>query len=378
VIPADGQVLLVGSVARREDGWSVEDVFRRCADVLGTRAAMLPDGEIGPRQTWIVYLARGTYLPHPDIELRHPTPEQADDPTWVPRDYDDQFLFRVGDDVERLRFGALGYAEEARRSYEVFRGLRDAGAIPDGVRFMVALPLLESGTRRFFDRPRDFELVWDGYAEALGREVAEITASIPADDLAIQWDMVAETYAIEGGMMRFDSADLRRLPADPWDRYRLAIATCCADIPADVWVGLHICYGSLGQKAGASTDQAHVTRIDDLSTSVAMFNVAAQATGRSLDFVHMSVPLSSGFDERYYAPLADLELDGARLYLGLVHLHDGVDGAARRAELARRYAPEFGVATECGWGRRPPSQSIEDLLELERDVADALAEHAAT
>jgi hypothetical protein len=242
---------------------------------------------------------------------------------------------------------------------------------------MVALPLLESGTRRFFDRARDFELVWDAYAEALGREVAEITAAIPAEDLAIQWDMVAETFAIEGGMMRFDSAGLQRLPTDPWARYRLAIQTCCAGIPADVWVGLHICYGSLGQKSGASTDQAHVKRIDDLSTSVAMFNAAAQAAGRSLQFVHMSVPLSSGFDERYYAPLRDLELDGARLYLGLVHLHDGVEGAQRRAQLARRFAPQFGVATECGWGRRPPTQSIEAQLELERDVADALVEPAA-
>jgi methionine synthase II (cobalamin-independent) len=372
-MPSNGNVLLVGSVARREDGWSVEDVFRNCARVLGPRAAMLPDGEIGPRQTWIVYLARETYLRHPDIELCHPTPEEAYDPTWVPRDYDDQFLFRVRDGVEQLRFDALGYAEEARRSYATFCRLRDEGAILPGVRFMVALPMLESGTRRFFDRPRDFELVWDGYAEALGREVGEIVAAVPHEDLAIQWDMVAETYAIEGEMMRFDSAGLERLPIDAWERYRLAIRTCSKDIPEDVWLGLHICYGSLGQKKGESTDTAHVTTIEDLATSVAMFNAAAEAAGRRLDFVHMSVPLSKGFDERYYAPLDDLRLGDARLYLGLVHLHDDVDGAVRRAELARRHAPRFGVATECGWGRRPPAQSIEDLLELERAVADAVA-----
>jgi methionine synthase II (cobalamin-independent) len=372
-MPQDGKVLLVGSVARREDGWGVEDVLRNCARVLGPRAAMLPDGEIGPRQTWIVYLARGTYLPHPDIELRHPTPEEADDPTWVPKDYDDQFLFSVRDGVEQLRFDALGYAEEAERSYATFRRLRDEGAILPGVRFMVALPMLESGTRRFFDRPRDLELVWDGYAEALRREIADIVAAIPHEDLAIQWDMVAETYAVEGQMMRFDSAGFERLPVDPWERYRLAIRTCSQEVPEDVWLGLHICYGSLGQKQGESTDSAHVTTIEDLSTSVAMFNAAAEAAGRRLDFVHMSVPLSRGFDERYYAPLANLRLGDAHLYLGLIHLHDGVDGAVRRAELARRHVPRFGVATECGWGRRPPSQSIEDLLELERAVADALA-----
>lgn len=116
-----------------------------------------------------------------------------------------------------------------------------------------------------------------------------------------------------------------------------------------------------------------MTSVKDLSTSVAMFNVAADAAGRRLDFVHMSVPLSRGFDEGYYAPLDDLRLGDARLFLGLVHLHDGLEGAVRRAELARRHAPDFGVATECGWGRRPPTQSIDDLLELERAVADAIA-----
>ena len=56
-------------------------------------------------------------------------------------------------------------------------------------------------------------------------------------------------------------------------------------------------------------------------------------------------------------------------YLGLIHLHDGVDGALQRMEIAAKYLPNFGISTQCGWGRRPPEQKIEDLLQLHADIA---------
>ena len=52
-----GHVMLVGSVARPEDGWSVEDVLRNCAKAIGNHASMLPDGEIGDRYYWINEIA---------------------------------------------------------------------------------------------------------------------------------------------------------------------------------------------------------------------------------------------------------------------------------------------------------------------------------
>lgn len=54
----DGTLLLVGSVARPEDAWSVEDVLGHCASALGEYVTMLPDGEVGDRNQWItVYRA---------------------------------------------------------------------------------------------------------------------------------------------------------------------------------------------------------------------------------------------------------------------------------------------------------------------------------
>jgi hypothetical protein len=47
-----------------------------------------------------------------------------------------------------------------------------------------------------------------------------------------------------------------------------------------------------------------------------------------------------------------LQLGAAtELYLGLVHAQDGVEGAKRRVEAAKKFVPTFGVASECGISR---------------------------
>jgi hypothetical protein len=37
-----------------------------------------------------------------------------------------------------------------------------------------------------------------------------------------------------------------------------------------------------------------------------------------------------------------------------VHYHDGVEGTLACATVARRFLPDFGIATESGLGRRSP------------------------
>jgi hypothetical protein len=362
-----GGVLLVGSIARPEDGWSVEDVFRHSARTLNGHVSVLPDGEIGDRSTWITYIARHTYHGHPDLVTlsRH----TFDD--WKPRSYDDQWRFGVRPGVERLRFEKIGYADEAKRSYQVFRRLRDEGVIEAGVRFLVAYPLTESAVRAFFGSALDYEIVWQAYNEAVKRELADLAASIPHEDLAIQWDMARETAAVEGLEFNFKSAELQSLPAEAMERYCLALAELSPAIPDDVWLGLHVCYGSLQHEPGQSPDAAHFAPIRDLGVAVEMLNAGVPACGRRVDYVHMPVQLSE-LREEFYAPLGGLAAGDARVYIGLVDLSDGLEGALRRIELAQRYLPSFGIATPCGWGRRPLSQPIQELLDLNRDVAAAM------
>ena len=59
----------------------------------------------------------------------------------------------------------------------------------------------------------------------------------------------------------------------------------------------------------------------------------------------------------------NLSVRDAKVFLGLVHSDDGIEGTHRRIATARRHLDTFGIATECGFGRRPPEQ-IPELLEI--------------
>jgi hypothetical protein len=367
-----GEVLLVGSIARPEDGWSVEEVFRNSARTLGDYVSVLPDGEVGDRSAWITYIARHAYHGHPDLmTLSRHTFED-----WKPRHYNDQWRFAVRDGVSEIHFEKIGYAEEALRSYEIFRRLRDAGQIPPEIRFLVTYPLTESAVRAFFGKPRDFEIVWRAYNDAVRRELAALADAIPHQELAIQFDMARETAAVEGIEFNFPDSDLRHVPQEPLERCCSALNELTPAVPHDAWLGLHVCYGSLGHKEGESPDSAHFKPIPDLAVAVRMANAAVRAVARPAQYVHMPVQLADLRDE-FYAPLERLEIGDVRLYLGLVDLSDGIDGALRRVEVARRHAPSFGIGTPCGWGRRPLSQKVQDLLDLNRDVARAVANLSA-
>jgi hypothetical protein len=81
----------------------------------------------------------------------------------------------------------------------------------------------------------------------------------------------------------------------------------------------------------------------------------------------MPVPVERS-DDAYFEPLRDLKLAPAtRLFLGLVHDADGAAGTGKRIAVAARHAPDFGIATECGFGRRPP-HTIPNLLEVHAQV----------
>jgi hypothetical protein len=57
------------------------------------------------------------------------------------------------------------------------------------------------------------------------------------------------------------------------------------------------------------------------------------------------------------------------LCLGLVHYTDGVEGTEQRLATAKKYANDFAIATECGFGRRDPG-TIPELLRIHAVVAE--------
>ena len=74
----------------------------------------------------------------------------------------------------------------------------------------------------------------------------------------------------------------------------------------------------------------------------------------------VGIPPIGRTDDAFYAPLENLRLSSeTELYLGLVHAQDGVEGTRRRIETAKKHAPAFGIASECGISRgRDPNMAL--------------------
>jgi methionine synthase II (cobalamin-independent) len=308
---------------------------------------------------WILFLAATIYHGHPALEtLQRPSPIDGKE-NWIPQSYNEFWRFKVKAGVSSVRFDHLGYAHEAQQSYREFCALRAAGVIPAGVRFQVSLPLPEDATRLFVTNADDFALLSAAYEEAMGREIAQIVAAIPVDDLVIQWDICVEVLAVE---LKDDMRAPWKPPGDPFARYLRALKAVAQYVPEQTLMGCHLCYGDFQHQ--------HFVEPTDLSVVVRMANAACQEVTRPIDYYHMPVPRNRD-DAAYFAPLKDLEIGEAKLYLGLVHYTDGAEGTLRRVRAARGAVSGFGISTECGFGRRP-KETIPELLRIHREVAGAL------
>lgn len=325
-----------------------ETVFRTVSEIAGGSVARIPDGETGERQGWIEGLGPklGSISQLEEVE-------RTGGYNVLP-----VFRIRDGEQSEDIVVPELGYASAARHAYSIFARLRDEEhVIAPETRFQVSLPTVIAGFEPFI-APRDQEAFEPVYVRRLRREVEEILTVVPSGDLAIQWDVAVEMAILEGVFpARFE-------PRFEGVVERLALLSSW--IPDAVPLGYHLCYGDAQEVTGQGEGR-HWKEPEDMAKLVAVANGVTERAVRPLSWFSMPVPLARG-DDAYFEPLADLRLHGtARLYLGLVHHQDGVEGTQRRIEAARRYRDGFGVATECGMGRKP-SELVPKLLQIQRDV----------
>jgi SAM-dependent methyltransferase len=336
-------VHLVGSVPLS----SAEEVFRTVAAALGDRLRRVPDGETGPRSDWIVW-QYPVLSSRPQFEI---APPDLDHYRPLPR-----LKLREGEDGADLRFGSLGYAEAARSSYSLFARLKRDRAIPRGCRFQVCLPTPLAPISAFV-APSDQAVVERPYEERMLLEVEEILDAIPSDQLAVQWDTNFEFGMLEGVFPVWFS--------DVKGGILERLLRISRQIPPQVELGFHLCYGD--------TRQRHYKEPEDAGRLVAIANALAAGLDRPLNWIHMPVPQSRN-DRAYFAPLRELRLrPETEFYLGLVHDSDGAEGSERRISRAREVVQGFGVASECGWGRRAPA-TVPRLLDIHAAVSQPVAQ----
>ena len=331
---------LVGSVPLADS----ESVFRDVAEGLGTHLRRIPDGETGVRTNWTQW----------QFPLLQAVPQLEENDEANPFVGSPRLQIRAGASIDDVALPELGYSRTAIESYAVFSQLRNEGVIGRHVKFQVCLPtplaVVHLGVI-----PRDQEAVEQVYEERLLVELDEILEAIPAEDLAIQWDTAVEFALLEGLL---DS-----LITDPESGVLSRLIRLGDRVAEGVQMGYHLCYGD--------SEHRHFKQPADAGKLVAVANGVSQGVHRQVDWIHMPVPRDRT-DEEYFAPLRYLRLrPGTELYLGLVHMTDGVEGTLARIGAAQDVVANFGVATECGFGRRDPS-TIPALLEIHSGVADSL------
>jgi hypothetical protein len=339
------RLLLVGSLPAA----STEAALRKGAEYFGDLVFALPDGETGPRAAWVGYERERLARPNPEVVVV----EETASPTGIPRHAYETPVFAVREGAGRLHWDSWPRIDDAIESYAVFRRLRDEGVIPEGLRFQVGLPFPASAMNAFkADYARDYPIAAAGFEDLVARELVRLTEAVPPEELAIQWDNAYETQDIEGV--------LAWTPDGAWERFAGPVTRLTRLIPEEVLVGYHLCYGTFPEWP--------MYEAQDMSVMVRMANHAIAESGRRVDWLHMAGPrYLRSEDERFFAPLRDLDIGDTRVFLGIVLPIDGIPGLKRRHATASKFLDEFGVAMYCGFGRQPG-----------RDGDETMREHAET
>ncbi|KAG4414221.1 hypothetical protein IFR04_012627 [Cadophora malorum] len=309
---------------------SSEDVFQRLTTTFPTQLQRIPDGETGTRKGFVMW--QKDIFEGSNIRIKSHTP--ADNEPRVPT---------ISTPTANL---APTYDDFALESYKAFCQLRDEGVISRGIRFQVSLPT-PANVICCVVHPEDQVRAEPLYEAALLSCLRRIQDSIPAGDLAIQWDMAVEFALLEFAKLDPQPESKPFYLTNPWfsplkEGLVERIARLARYVDSSVEMGLHLCYGDARHQ--------HFIQPRDTSLLVEMANKISGAVERDINWLHMPVPIDRT-DEAYFAPLRQLKMKGeTELFLGLVHA-DGAEKTEERIRVARKFVSGFGIATECGMGR---------------------------
>jgi hypothetical protein len=328
-----------------------ETVFRELAQRVGDLAHAYPDGETGALSGWATF---------PGPALRASEGIVEGEPRSFMRTNDEWPQLTVADGADEVRVGDLGYTEEYLASYEVFCRLRDEGVIPAGVRFQVQLPT-PTAPLVLLVRPEDHATLYGPLESAIFADLKRFLAAVPHDDVEVQWDVAAEFGFLED-VDWYKFGEFR----DPGSVVP-KLVRCIDEVPQDVRVGLHLCYGDY--------KHGHESEPESLGTQVKLVNDAAAAAHRRIDFVGFTVPQNRD-DAGFFEPLQELRTEGVgRLYFGIVPYYPSKQPQgtiARQAAHIDRYVADWGVCTECGMARHE-ADTVPSLLDLHRSIVEAVS-----
>ena len=321
------EVLLVGSMPLQP----ASAVFETVGEHIGDLVRRIPDGE----QLGWVQAAFRSHEQNPALEVSRQVPLQAKGASPI-----NVFRLRPGLTAQDLTLGPYGYADNALASYAQFRQARDEGKVREGTRFQVTMPgpgtsvsVIELPAEEILPRAR----------AALLAELEQVVAGIPADDLTIQLDVGMEAEH-EEYLRRPTAFDAPLHQVFHWTHEQMAdaVAAVANQVPEGAELGIHVCSIWHHDPDGGQ----------DNAVLVDTANALTERITRPIAYVHL--PVIPEHDAADFAPLKELRLQpDTKLFLGLIHVSDGLEGARRRVVAAQTVVSDFGVGFFCGLGAPP-------------------------
>jgi hypothetical protein len=331
-----------------------ETVMREISSRIPTGVRRMTDGETGDRNYWISFqIAKFQQMPEFELVASGKAYETAADAPEMP-----QLRLVDGASAQTIDWPNLGYADEYAKSFATFDQLQTEGTIPAGVRMQIQYPTPLASMAGTI-APEDLPAVAPAYERALFADLDTLLERLPHDRIAVQWDIAVEMGALEGAMGI----------TMPMDQIAPGIVRCLERVPADVPVGLHLCYGDYGHE--------HWMQPESLRMQVDLVNAVTSASRRGLDFVSFTVPQDRD-DSAYFEPLGGLKTGAdTELNFALVPYHPAEQPAGTTARQVENIdtalaasaggAREWGICTECGMGR-VQAADVPGLLDLHSEI----------
>ena len=331
-----------------------EVVMREISSRIPHGVRRMTDGETGDRNYWIGFqIQKFEQMPEFEtLSVRRPY-ETAPDAPPMP-----QLRLIERASAEVINWPNLGYADAYSESFAIFERMQNEGTIRADVRFQLQYPTPLASVVGTI-APEDLPKVAPSYEQALFADLDTALDRLPHERVAVQWDVAVEFGALEGAMG----------PRAPIDQIVPRLVRCLECVPADVPVGMHLCYGDYGHQ--------HFRQPESLHMQVDLVNAVTSGTRRVTNFVSFTVPQDRN-DSTYFQPLGGLRTGSeTELYFSLVPYHPNEQAPGTTAEQIEQIdaalinspagARPWGICTECGMGR-VAARDVPRLLDLHSQI----------
>ena len=149
---------------------------------------------------------------------------------------------------------------------------------------------------------------------------------MPVSKLLIQWDLPAEIAVLQHELGHISDKYWKPSFSPVKDLELQRLIRLASLVSPDAQMGYHLCYGDFAHE--------HFVQPSDMTLLVDLANAIIEKVSplHQINYVHMPVP-KDRTDQKFFLPLKDLKLEGAKLFLGVVHAHDA-QGTRERLDAA--------------------------------------------